>query len=120
MQLTTIFKNPKDRYQLSPEHERVQDRGKGFEDVFGYNIPFKDDLFNHYRALQDCFKNGLVTVICPDGKPEGWDVMTDNAAWPPKDSGSFSMWHAAIFSASVELNNVGRHYRELALQNGLG
>lgn len=120
MQLTTIFTKPAAKYSLNPQHERIKDRGKGFEDVFGENIQFKPELFNNYRALQDCFKNGLINVLIPQDKPEGWDVMTDNAAWPPKKSGSFSMWHAAIFSASVELNYIGKHYRELALQNRLG
>ena len=118
--LNSIFPAPRDTYQLSPAHERIQDRGKGFEDNIGSGIPFSEALYKTYRALQACFKNGLVEVQIPTEKPKVWDPMTDNAAWPPRDSGSFSMWHAAIFSAKVELNHVGRHYWALAKEKRLG
>lgn len=117
-ELVSIFPKPDDTYDLDPEHERKNDRGKGFDKIMG---EFPDDDVKHavYRVLQSCFKNGLIKIIEPKDKPEKWDEMTDKADWPPKDSGSFSMWHAAIFSAQCRLNHVGRHYWTLAKENKL-
>ena len=117
--LTQVFQTPDSSFGLSPIYEK--DRDKNFEKCFGKNaFPFDKDKHVTFRKLQECFRNGLIDVPTPDVKPEQWDCMSydeetkQSDPWPPKYSGAFSMWHAAIYSAEVKLNHVGQYYWNLA------
>ena len=112
------------KFRLSPEFEKNRD--KNFEKCFGENShPFNEEKHEVFRKLQECFRNGMIKVIKPKEKPEHWDCMTklDSGVgpdeWPPESSGAFSMWHAAIYSAEIQLNHVGRHYWKLAKEGRL-
>jgi len=117
--LTEIFKTKNDLIRLSPEFEKNRD--KNFETCFGKGaFPLDEDKHAIFRKLQECFRNGLIDVVTPDDKPEHWDCMSlddetgQTDPWPPKYSGAFSMWHAAIYSAEIKLNHIGKYYWSLA------
>lgn len=108
------FKSIDSQYPLSPACEPVEDRGhlKSHKEV--KDVKFDKSKQDIYRLMQACFREGMIEPIMTNEAPVLWE---DN--WPPKKDGSFSMWHASLYSTGCQLTSYGQHFWKLNADGNL-